>query len=1653
MQYDHYRDKVKRFAGILGKMYAHMTLIIIALVALTLAVTALVATKGLLVAESDCPSEVVYGEKLDFKASFMTAVTRYEYRASGSSTWSEEKPVFPGDYQVRAYGKTASGTRTYTKIYDFTIVPRELVLEIRDKTVEYGEMPRVTAKLAKGDILSCEAAFSDWGTTSTTAYADLSTLRITDKKGNDRLPGYTVSDVTYTPVTVKPRSLTVTVQDASKVYDDTALSFDGYEISKGTLLAGDNLVALFRDTLVDAGTKTNTPTLHIYNAEGRNVTGMYNITVKSGKLTVEKRSLIIRTESASYVYSGYAAEHYGYTLDPSTPLVAGHYLKVKSAASLLDCGSVENALTFDVRNRSGGDESHNYSLFVEAGTLTVTPREVIVHTQSGVLVYDGTEQTYPYVTVENGVGDEYRVTKATSLRDVGSATNHLTVEFYRGDKNITSNYIIRGYTFGEITVERRPIHVVMADDSKIYDGTPLKAGRFTEVSSGTGYGLAKGHSLSLKAEGSVLFGTAENRYVEGSARILDAEKKDVTHNYLITAEDGTLTVKPRPLTVSSPNESKVYDGRPLSANSWEIVSGSLLPGHQLNAALTGATITDVGAVDNGFRQDLTRVVDTATGQDVTKYYEINYAVGILEIMPRPITVQTFSGEWMYDGMTHSGTQQLLLAEGTLAAGQYLVNQSSEPTVITNAGTRENRQEAGVLSSTGDQTHNYCITYRYGTLTVTKRPITVRVKSLTVTYDGKPHTSVELELSADSPYSLVRGHILKVQTPDQLFFTEAGSYINDPFISVYDPEAAYFVTPNYEITRYDGTVTVEKRSLHFRINGEKIYDGQPLDTWHFEYLNGTSPAPGHTLNARPDVSLPTHVISLTADVDRTKLSVTDQSGADVIKNYDVKCFAGTLTVKPRPISVQTASAEKIYDGTPLTAYTVSLTPDSLPMVEGDQVGMVVNGKQTAVGQSTNTCYPHTFGVRNKFGYDVTSNYVLVSVTEGTLTVKYDATLTVTTGSASKTYDGLPLYCEEYNVEITRGQLPAGFTVWAETTGLITRPGSAANTASVTVLDGEGKDVTPLFDVQLRLGVLTVTEDPQGSTAFGRVYSDKNGRVYLRMTSYGSYNGKGWDPAVPYSGSLSNGHSLNYLPSAVIQYLNLTSSGTLTFSDMRVFMLPYYMTMSNQNPKVDSDTDYTGMTSASYSATYYPIENTLALLEGFHQVPPFLQNFLLGSHKNAENAYRSFVHSQYLAIDSETLAFMKEIIAREGLNASSASVIGDVAAYIRNAARYDTGYDIALDGEENVAVAFLRDYKEGVCVHYATAATLLYRALGIPARYTTGFMLDVKAGEWVEIRSPGHAWVEVYVDGLGWVQVEVTGSAGANPDPDPDPPVEQKPELELIPAFRHKVYDGTYLYAADELVLTPSLEALLQLGYTYTVTVSGTQREVGDGVSVVHSFTLYDPRGRDVTADFRIVKRNGLLRVTAAAVEVFLYPVVKTYDGKPAVWSEGDYAVLSLPEGCRLELTVTLPADTIGLCLLTELNRSADSCASYRIYRDGLDVTRSYSLVFAVPEGTEDVPVLTVNPRTLELTAASETRIEGEKPLANSTVYVSKGTLAPGHVLEARAVGEQAGVGSSPNRVDTSSLRILDAQGQDVTAYYRILTVDGILTVTEDSSANA
>lgn len=105
---------------------------------------------------------------------------------------------------------------------------------------------------------------------------------------------------------------------------------------------------------------------------------------------------------------------------------------------------------------------------------------------------------------------------------------------------------------------------------------------------------------------------------------------------------------------------------------------------------------------------------------------------------------------------------------------------------------------------------------------------------------------------------------------------------------------------------------------------------------------------------------------------------------------------------------------------------------------------------------------------------------------------------------------------------------------------------------------------------------------------------------------------------------------------------------------------------------------------------------------------------------------------------------------------------VTEYLGDVMSYSLKLDTLPAGADPIEYALTVSH-EGFCMHFASAATLLLRNAGIPARYISGYAVNGSA--FIEDTETGtykaevgdymaHAWVEIYLDYIGWVPIEVT-----------------------------------------------------------------------------------------------------------------------------------------------------------------------------------------------------------------------------------------------------------------------------------------------------------
>lgn len=149
-------------------------------------------------------------------------------------------------------------------------------------------------------------------------------------------------------------------------------------------------------------------------------------------------------------------------------------------------------------------------------------------------------------------------------------------------------------------------------------------------------------------------------------------------------------------------------------------------------------------------------------------------------------------------------------------------------------------------------------------------------------------------------------------------------------------------------------------------------------------------------------------------------------------------------------------------------------------------------------------------------------------------------------------------------------------------------------------------------------------------------------------------------------------------------------------------------------------------------------------------------------NIESHYSDYVYENYLYIPQKAKTTLEGMLgsyksSEKHLQYSTAkqSILNVLSSSMEYSTEPDKG------SSADFATAFLQETHQGYSVHFATAATLMLRYYGIPARYVEGYLItpnDVKNtlsnSEIVIDDTHSHAWAEYYLDGVGWIPFETT-----------------------------------------------------------------------------------------------------------------------------------------------------------------------------------------------------------------------------------------------------------------------------------------------------------
>lgn len=199
-------------------------------------------------------------------------------------------------------------------------------------------------------------------------------------------------------------------------------------------------------------------------------------------------------------------------------------------------------------------------------------------------------------------------------------------------------------------------------------------------------------------------------------------------------------------------------------------------------------------------------------------------------------------------------------------------------------------------------------------------------------------------------------------------------------------------------------------------------------------------------------------------------------------------------------------------------------------------------------------------------------------------------------------------------------------------------------------------------------------------------------------------------------------------------------------------------------------------------YYSMDLDQQVLLGRQQTYTYYTNFNEDQHLLNHGLKRPEQLYKYLQVPGENQKAVDHIIQEAGLNSflDTQENVNRLAAYYQDEIPYSYQPGVTPYGKDFVNY-FLLENKRGYCAHFATAAALIFRRLGIPARYVEGYAIDPEdiAEEGVVLEEPkenfyegyskleqtavvsvnvvdanAHAWVEVWIPDKGWQIADIT-----------------------------------------------------------------------------------------------------------------------------------------------------------------------------------------------------------------------------------------------------------------------------------------------------------
>ena len=767
------------------------------------------------------------------------------------------------------------------------------------------------------------------------------TAKVT-KEGKD-VTEKVVVNVVPGKLTISRRNVTLTSASDEKVYDGNALTNNKVTASVDGFAKGEGATYNVTGTITNVGEKANAFTYALN--EGTKADN-YNITKTEGTLKItpvtDQVTVTITGKTGSEKYDGNSHKVTGYTSKFSNGLYTEANFKFsgKAEASRTNAGQTDMGLAAEQFTNTSTNFT-NVEFVVTDGYSKVNKRTVTLTSASDEKVYDENALTKKKVTESEdgfakGEGATYEFTG--SQTNVGSSKNTFSYTLNEGTN--PDNYEI---TKAEGTLKVTPftdkvtVTITGEKDTAVYDG---------KTHSVEGYKVTNISNALYKKADVQFNGTAKAEGIEVGTytmKLTPAQFENKSRNFAnveFVVNDGKLEITPKSINpedektgiqVTKP-EDTMYNGEEqknkptvedtkTGATLVENVDYTLSYTAAVNAGTVEVTITGIG---------------NYTGTAKTSY----------EITKRKVTMTSGSASKVYDKKALTKDEVTVTGDGFVKEEGATYNVTGSQ---TKKGSSKNTFTYELKSNT--KASNYNIEVKFGDLIVTAQDgevvVTITGHSDSVEYDGHEKTvsGYDVTITAGSTY----------KTDDFTFSgtaevkgTEAGTYsmgLNaDQFTNTNDNytqvtfivnDGTLTITPK-SITP-DGPNTPEDKKTGITATNpdDSIYNGEA----HVNPLTVSDTKTGKDLVENKDYTL-----TYSDDVVNVGTVTVTVKG---IGNYTGE-FTKKYQITPREYTVTTDSANKTYDGNPLTA---GGTVNNL--VKDETVVFTITGSQTNVGTSDNT----------------------------------------------------------------------------------------------------------------------------------------------------------------------------------------------------------------------------------------------------------------------------------------------------------------------------------------------------------------------------------------------------------------------------------------------------------------------------------------------------------------------------------------------------------------------------------------------------------------------------------------------------------------------------------------------------------------------------